>query len=549
MRLKSRLSLSAGISAICNGLGMLFLFGCFAASVIFNVARSMREDDPDVTTIRFSHFHLHGGLRDSYDIIAREYMRRNPGTRVQQIDVPIGVFPAWLSTQLVSDEAPDIMLISGHFTDDRLACYVEPITAYLEQPNPYNAGTTLENIPWRDTFVDGLYGGGSFVQFQKMQDYLSLPTAVQTIRVYYNQDLFQKITGSTAFPTTFDGYIKLCEEVKNHARTSGQKIVPMAGSRYNAIRLLQVLFSSQTQSLAAELVNDRVEAVDTRLNVALGFLKGSLSLNHPALRDACRLSREFCRHMQDGFMQLNREDATFLFAQKHALMIVSGSWDIATFQTQCQFPVAVAPVPLPALDHPVYGKHLLSKPVESAHGHENFGITSRSRNKKEALDFLRFLTSQPANQILADTSGWVPVIVGVETPKPTEPFLPFLDGQLPGFHFTYNNIGAETTGVFYTYLHKLLEPSGSVDAFIDAAQEEMLEAMEKDVRTHLRDQEKNIARLDTSIAAGRELVAREVENQAWRDKFSNSYRAQNQSESRYYWLRYELQSLEDVGIN
>ena len=322
----------------------------------------------------------------------------------------------------------------------------------------------------------------------------------------------------------------------------------MAGSKYNAIRLLQVLFSSQTQMLAAELVEHRNESVDTRLDVALGFLKGSLTLNHPSLRDACRLTREFCQYMQDGFLQINREDATFLFAQEHALMIVSGSWDVTTFQTECQFPIGVIPIPLPMREHPVYGKNVLTRPVEPAHGVANFGIMVRSQHKAEALDFLRFLTSTTANQILADTSGWVPVIVGVDVPEPTKPFLPFLEGNLPGFHFTYNHIGPETTGVFYTYLYKLLQPSGSVDAFIDAAKKEMLKAMAKDLGTYLRDQERNVTRLDTSIGAGRELLSSEAENKAWRDKFSNSYRAQNLSESRYYWLRYELQSLEVADL-
>ena len=537
------------ITTIFNGAGILFLIGCFAASVFFNLARTVRESDPEFTTIRFAHFHLHGGMRKSYKLIAGEFMRRNPGIRVQQIDVPIGVFPAWLSTQLISENTPDIMLISGDFTDDRLARYVEPITAYLGQPNPYNAGTALENVPWRDTFVDGLYAGRSFIQFQKLQEYLSIPITVQTIRLFYNQDLYKRIMGGAPTPSTFDEYVELCEEVVRFSSRSGEKIVPMAGSKYNTIRLLQVLFSSQTQMLAAELVEHRNESVDTRLDVALGFLKGSLTLNHPSLRDACRLTREFCQYMQDGFMQINREDATFLFAQEHALMIVSGSWDVTTFQTECQFPIGVIPIPLPLREHPVYGKNVLTRPVEPAYGVANFGIMVRSEHKEEALDFLRFLTSTTANQILADTSGWVPVIVGVDVPEPTKPFLPFLEGYLPGFHFTYNHIGPETTGVFYTYLYKLLEPSGSVDAFIDAAQEEMLEAMVTDFGTYLRDQKRNVTRLDTSIGAGRELVAREVENQAWRDKFSNSYRAQNQSESRYYWLRYELLSLEEAGKN
>ena len=79
-------------------------------------------------------------------------------------------------------------------------------------------------------------------------------------------------------------------------------------------------------------------------------------------------------------MQVNREDATFLFAQERALMIVSGSWDISTFQKQCQFPIAVAEIPLPTRGHPVHGQFLFSKSVESAFGNENFGVMSRRPN-------------------------------------------------------------------------------------------------------------------------------------------------------------------------
>ena len=67
-----------------------------------------------------------------------------------------------------------------------------------------------------------------------------------------------------------------------------------------------------------------------------------------------------------------------------------------------------------------------------------------------------------------------------------------------------------------------------IDKFIDSVEEEMLEAMARDLESYLRDQERNIPRLDTSIAAGRELVSSEAEHQIWRDKVSNSYRNQNQ---------------------
>ena len=76
----------------------------------------------------------------------------------------------------------------------------------------------------------------------------------------------------------------------------------------------------------------------------------------------------------------------------------------------------------------------------------------------------------------------------------------------------------------------------------------MLEAMARDLGTYLRDQERNVSRLDTSIGAGRELLSSEAENQAWRDESSNSHRAQNLSESRVYWFRYELQLLASADL-
>ena len=122
--------------------------------------------------------------------------------------------------------------------------------------------------------------------------------------------------------------------------------------------------------------------------------------------------------------------------------------------------------------------------------------------------------------------------------------MPFLEGYLPGFHFTYDQIGPETTGVFYTYLNRLLKPSGSIDAFIDAMRDEMLKATARDVENHLRDQVRNVARLDTSIAAARELLLREPENGDWLPKIYSSYMGQNQIESRSSWVEYELWRLE-----
>ena len=65
--------------------------------------------------------------------------------------------------------------------------YLVPLTAHIGQPNPYNDGTVLEGVPWRDTYVDGMEGG----YFFHVMEFFSIPTTLDNIRIFYNKDLFR----------------------------------------------------------------------------------------------------------------------------------------------------------------------------------------------------------------------------------------------------------------------------------------------------------------------------------------------------------------------
>jgi hypothetical protein len=83
--------------------------------------------------------------------------------------------------------------------------------------------------------------------------------------------------------------------------------------------------------------------------------------------------------------------------------------------------------------------------------------------------------------------------------------------------------------VMGTHLHKLVNRDGGVDAFVEAMRPELPAAVKSDARQLLKTYRDNTVRLDTTIAARRQL------GQA--DKVSGLMESQNQQESAYYWLQ------------
>ena len=42
-----------------------------------------------------------------------------------------------------------------HLTEHLYNQYFTPLSPYVGNPNPFNVGSPLEGVPWKDTFVDG----------------------------------------------------------------------------------------------------------------------------------------------------------------------------------------------------------------------------------------------------------------------------------------------------------------------------------------------------------------------------------------------------------
>lgn len=485
---------------VLNSIGIGLLVVCFAISLSRILLHSKQEADPEVTTLRFAHWQLESGVRDALDAMAREYeaqwLARGRKVRVEQLAIPERVYPNWLVTQLVGGTAPDLIQLGIGINDERTARFFTPLTREVGEPNPYNKGTALESVPWRETFVDNL--GSSLSYNPQLLEYYGIPMSIYTIRVFYNKALYREIAGDAPVPRTYEEFVALCRRTIEFGRAHRRPLVPIAGSRYNAPYLMSDLFASQTQR--AMLAIDRPRLLHADDNVReMAFIDRRWSLHDEPVVAGLELMREVSGFMQPGFLEVSREDAAFYFAQQRALMVVTGSWDAVSFRSQAPFEIGVFPIPLPAADHPRYGKNMLGPFSEAGIGTGmSFGLTRSARDPLLALDFLHYLGSLPASRLFTERSGWLPAVVGVEPAAAAEPFRPFTEGYPEGFSLVRADM--ETARIVGKHMY-LLPGENGLDAFLDALGKDYPRAVLQDLWSSDRGRARALIRNDTTLTA------------------------------------------------
>ena len=102
------------------------------------------------------------------------------------------------------------------------------------------------------------------------------------------------------------------------------------------------------------------------------------------------------------------------------------------------------------------------------------GLTRQSKHPDLALEFVYFLTSLEGNRIFAETSGRLSAVVGVTPPRNMRPFIPRTEGYPPGLFPVHLRPGME---LFDSQFYILQQGTGGTEAFIDAMDTNMTEAV------------------------------------------------------------------------
>ncbi len=483
--MKARLERKQALGIVVIGLAIL-------ATVMSVFSRRVATMSSDVPVVRIAHTLVYDRAREVLDELIAEYeaRQREAGhpVRVEQIVVPARMQPPWLRTQLIGGTPPDIVQQEPMGVDAVLVSrFLTPLSRELEEANPYNAGTPLAGVPWRNTFYDGLETTG--YDFRLSQNF-GVPLFGQTLRVVLNLERWKEVVRQVRGdeppsipPTGFREFLELDEWVQRYRAVTGRSLETLAGSGESAGLLFNLLHEHQTQRLALE-VNSQGELWTDRPAHLISILEGERAFPTEAERSAYRLIRRVGGMLSSGSMMLSRDDAFFRFSQGQALMIFIAAPDAPALAATIEgrFPLAVFPLPLPSVDDPEFGGNVLGPITERKFPSGGTFVLVRQSDPAQqarALDFLRFLTALPSAQRLSDATGVVSATVGVDASPAVAPFLPHMEGFPGGLMFGST---VDQRRILQTRLNELLKPDGGVDAFVEAIRGPMMAQFPIDLR-------------------------------------------------------------------
>ena len=391
--------------------------------------------------LRIGHWQLEPGVREAFNRMADAYRVQHPRVTIVQDAIPEGTYGQWMTTQLMGGTAPDIIevgMLNYNIILGYHSRYFVPLTTYVNQPNPYNAGTALEGMPWRKTYKDAMRG--SYVE--ELQEYMTVTLAQFGCRIFYNRDLLKRLTGLDAPPHDYRGFLAVCEKIKSQRDARGRPYTPITSSNYHMGMWEGFMCDPPTYGAVRRIDFNRDGAVGND-ELFVGFKTGRIGFDFPPYAAKYSIMRELTSEFQPGFTGLGRDEAVFPFIQQRAVFISTGTWDAGSLQEQAKglFEIGVTDFPLPGRDDSEFGSVIEGPVYERPAAGFPFAITRTSKHPEVALDFLRFLGSQPGNQKLNDIIGWIPAISDTTMTPLLQAFAPHLEGVYGALPLT---LGGET---------------------------------------------------------------------------------------------------------
>ena len=483
----------------------LSLLGAAYLASVFYIVHLRRTatnpHGPPRLVIRFAHWQLESGMREAFDLIAHRYMALHPDVRVEQFAVPGRVYRQWLSTQLAAGTVPDLVCFNSTDQSDvaQLPRNFSAITRWMDEPNPYNAGTKLAGVPWRLTFIDG--GRNRATYIDQYRNYYAVGLSSHSMRIFYNKDLLREITGRDAPPADFRSWLELGQKVRAHR----PGLIHVAGAHDNTIWLMPTLIN---QAMAKWILtgDHELRFATTGFDLFGDMIAGRWDLRSPPLQTSLRIMRAFGAEMTPGFLQLDRDSAMRAFLRGEALSLPNGTWDYPTMREAAKFQIGAFRLPLPGPDDAEYGGYALLPVSDGGAGTAlPLYLARQSRHPEAAIDFLRYVTSMEGNRLFSQASHCMPSVEGVEIAPELQPFQQnnhgYIITDVQNGPQLINGPGAAYTQLFETNLHVLYAPDGGVEAYTRVIERQIREIVASDLRKQIHIQRENLRRRDTALAA------------------------------------------------
>ncbi|HPH97390.1 MAG TPA: extracellular solute-binding protein [Anaerolineaceae bacterium] len=191
--------------------------------------------------------------------------------------------------------------------------------------------------------------------------------------IYYNQDLFNKL--NIEVPGTWEDLMAAAEKIK------AAGYIPFANATGDSWTMAELVFMNVAPNF--------IGGYDGRM----AYLSGNRCFNDAHIVAAFQGVKDLSKYFPDNQAALKYGDSQQLFLQGKAAMWLSGSWDILFFESnKPAFAWNVFAPPPPKGQPPYFTFHLDA----------GMGVNASSQYKKEALEFMEWMTTQEFASLLGN---------------------------------------------------------------------------------------------------------------------------------------------------
>jgi multiple sugar transport system substrate-binding protein len=376
-------------------LGMIALTGCSQSSTGTEGSGEGEgsSNEEEVITIEYWQYHYQSKV-DLMDQLIKEFENANPGIKVKQTTFPYDQYNEKVAALVPAGRGPDV------------------INLYYGWVPKYKDSGYLQPIP-QDAFPHDQIEKEFFPLVESVKldgEYWAIPTAVRTLALFYNKDLFEKAgLDPNKPPTTWDELVEYAKATT--VRDANGKLIQEGlawepgGQGHNWFRDA-LLYQAGGQGLS----DDR---------------KKILWAETPAGLEAFNYWLDFPLTHKVGERDFYENDVT-AFKTGHAAMNVDGSFRIGTLQKDApDLKYAIAPLPA-----------YKNKATQSSFWSN--GITAKVEGKKleAATKFLQFLTSKDVMERWLTNVGELPAKqeVALQDKYLNDPLFGAFIKQLPDAH-------------------------------------------------------------------------------------------------------------------
>ena len=367
---------------------------------------------------------------EAIDKLIANFEKANPDITVKHTSFPYADYRKKVSIAISSGDGPDLVQL------------------YYGWLNDYRDGGLIQPLP-KDTFPHDEIESNFFKMVSSMKvdgDYWGLPTAVRSLALFYNNDLFSE-AGLSGPPETLDQMVEYAKKLTK-TDSAGNYIqvgfaVDTDGQDHHFWREVLIRhFGGQPYSNDGQKVTYNTNAGAEALKYLTDFEK-----TH--------------KTGSNGFMNRGQD----AFAAGKAGMVLDGSFRISKFNKTDGLNFSISELP----------GHNGTRYNFSSFWANALSTKAKGEKKEAAAKFLKYLTSEEAMQVWLDTVGELPAkpsVALVDANKGHPQYGPFIRGLDYATATTFISEKPQRQSVIDSYDMVVLQGMSPEDALAKVAKKE-----------------------------------------------------------------------------